>query len=217
MAPKLKAVIFDLDGTILDNEDIYARAFCSVLKARGISCENVKHISGIGVKENWERMKAELSLPEEPEDLASETQKFYLDHLPEIKIRPGFHKLVYFLRSQNVLVLLATSNIREIGQFVLEKMKISGLFDTKTFGDEVNRKKPAPDLFLAAIQKEHLLPNEVIVIEDSPSGIAAGRAANAKTWVIKTDRFTLEELTRANYIFPTFFELQRLLKQEIVV
>lgn len=216
MAVKLKAVIFDLDGTILDNEDIYARAFCAVLKKRGISCEEVKHVSGIGVKENWVRMRAELGLPDNPDTLTSETQKFYLEHISEVKIRPGFHKLVYYLRSQGILVLLSTSNIREIGQFVLEKMGISDLFDSKTFGDEVARKKPSPDLFLAAVQKEHLSPTEVIIIEDSPSGIAAGRAANAKTWVIKTDRFTRAQLAQADRLFPTFFELLRILKSSVI-
>lgn len=212
MVPKLKAVIFDLDGTILDNEDIYARAFCAVLKKRGISCEEVKHTSGIGVKENWVRMKAELGLPDDPDALTAETQKFYLDHLSEVKIRPGFHKLVFFLRSNGIKVLLSTSNIQEIGELVLNTRKIANLFDNKTFGDEVPRKKPAPDLFLAAIQKEELLPTEVLIIEDSPSGIAAGRAANAKTWVIKTDRFTREEVTRAQHVFQNFAELSALIK-----
>lgn len=217
MTVKLKAVIFDLDGTILDNEDIYARAFCSVLKRRNISCEEVKHVSGIGVKENWIRMAAALGLPDKPEDLAAETQQFYLDHLSEVKVRPGFRDLVHFLRGREIKVLLSTSNIQKIADLVLRTHNLTNLFDNKTFGNEVAHKKPAPDLFLAAMQKEGLLPTEVIIIEDSPSGIAAGRAANAQTWVIKTDRFTREQLAQANHVFPTFFELLRLLKEKIKV
>ena len=209
---KLKAIIFDLDGTILDNEEVYARAICAVLKRREISCEEVKHTSGIGVEENWVKMKADLGLREDPKSLASETEKFYLEHLGEVKVRPGFRELVHFLRREGIKVLLSTSSIRETAGIVLDTLKLGGLFDAKTFGDEVSRKKPAPDLFLKALQKEGLLPSQVLIIEDSPSGVSAGKAALTKTWVIKTERFTRNELAQADRVVGSFLELKNLLR-----
>ena len=93
----LKAVIFDLDGTLIDNEGVYERAFCAVLKKRGISCEAVSHTPGIGVKENWEKMVNRGVLSEDPQTLTAETYDFYLNNLTDIIVRPGVREVMHYL------------------------------------------------------------------------------------------------------------------------
>lgn len=207
----MKAVIFDLDGTLLDNEWVYDRAFCAVLKGLNISCEQLNHTPGIGVKENWKRMVANLQIARDPQELATQTQQFYLEHLDEVNLRPGAVDLLRSLKRRKIKTILATSSVAEVVQRVLELTKTAALFDSQTHGDEVARKKPAPDIFFKAMDKENLLPHETIIIEDSPAGIEAGKAADATVIALKTDLFTRDQLFRADRIAASFAEIAQLL------
>lgn len=207
----IRAIIFDLDGTIIDNEALYGKAFCAVLKKLDISCEEVEHTSGIGVYENWVKMKRDLNLAPDPADLTAQTQQFFLDNLDKVKVRPGFLDVARYLKKKGIKVLLATSNTTVIGRQILTTLKLDQLFDSMTFGDEVTRKKPAPDLFLKALEKAERRPREAIVVEDSPAGVAAAKNANTKIFALKTDRFNRIDLARADQIIEHFSELKELI------
>lgn len=208
-----QAVIFDLDGTLIDNEGIYDRAFCAVLKKRRISCEEVVHIPGIGVKENWEKMIERIGMKEDPQALADETQEFYLDHLGEVRVRSGVRELMYYLKFKKISRILATSNTSDIGTRVIGTLGIAHHFDLAVFGDEVPRKKPAPDLFLKAIQVRKLDPRSVIIVEDAPSGVEAAKAAGARVVAIKTEWATRSQLARADEIVDGFPQLLKVIKE----
>lgn len=208
----IRVVIFDLDGTIIDNEGLYGEAFCTILKGLGVSCENVKHTSGIGVRENWEKMKRDLSLSPDPNKLAAQTQQFYLDHIGQVEIRPGFIETARYLREKGIRIALATSNTTDVGQQIIETLKLQKIFDAVAFGDEVAYKKPAPDIFLKVLEKVKLHPREAVVVEDSPAGIAAAKNALIKVFALKTDRFNRIELARADRIIDRLEELEKLVK-----
>jgi beta-phosphoglucomutase len=208
----VRAVIFDLDGTILDNEGLYGKAFCAVLRKLGISCEKVKHTSGIGVLENWGRMKRELNLAQDPADLSAQTQQYYLDHIGQVEVRPGFIETARYLKEKGIKVVLATSNTTDVGKKILEELRIEKIFDALTFGDEVDKKKPAPDIFLKALERVGFRRGEAVVIEDSPAGIAAAKNALIKVFAIKTDRFNRIQLARANQTIDRFEELKEIIR-----
>lgn len=210
----LKAVIFDLDGTLIDNEWVYDRAFCAVLKGLEISCEQLNHSPGIGVKENWVRMVTDLQIDRDPQELATQTQQFYLEHLDEIKLREGAVDLLHSLKRRQIRTILATSSLTEVVQRVLGVTKTASLFDSQTHGNEVTRKKPAPDIFLKAMDKENLLPRETVILEDSPAGIEAGKTAGATVIALKTDWFTRDQLFRADRIAASFGEIAKLLHHD---
>jgi len=209
----LKAVIFDLDGTLIDNEGVYDRAFCAVLKKRGISCAEASHVPGIGVKENWEKMVNRGVISEDPQVLTTETYEFYLKNLSDIFVRPGVREVMYYLKVKGVKRILATSTGADVASRVVGTMGITHHFDSLTFGDEVPRRKPAPDLFLKALEKEDIYPEESLVIEDAPAGVEAAKAAGAPVVAIKTDWATREGLYRADKVVNNFADLLDLLKQ----
>ena len=110
---KVSAVIFDLNGTVLSDEDEYGAAFKEVLKSFGIRVKSdYPHLGGIGVFENWPifikkyKIKTEKTL----EQLTQETQKAYLKRLSTIRIKEGFENFAKALRDANILIALATSN-----------------------------------------------------------------------------------------------------------
>ncbi len=209
----LKGIIFDLDGTVIDSEWAYDRAFCHVLKALSISCEQLNHTPGIGVRENWEKMVKKLGIAGDPQELAAQTQNFYLDHLQEVSVRDGVTDLLRYLKRERVKTLLATSTVTTVATRVLETTRLAPFFDSKTFGDEVERRKPAPDIFLKAMDKEKLLPREVLIVEDSSSGIEAGKNAGAVVIALKTDWFTRSQLYRADFVAENFTRVTEIIKR----
>jgi HAD superfamily hydrolase (TIGR01509 family) len=210
----MKAIIFDLDGTLINNEWIYDRAYCEVLKNLNISCEQLNHTPGIGLEENWKRMIKDLSIDRASAELAKQTRDIYLQNLGEVKLRDGARELIFHLKRRQTLAILATSTTREVATQVLQQIDAENLFDFTVFGDEVEHKKPAPDIFLKAMDKAGLLPREAIVIEDSAAGVEAGKEAGAKVIALKTDWYTRDQLFRADFIANNFDQILKLIKTE---
>jgi beta-phosphoglucomutase len=202
------AVIFDLDGTILDNEDVYGRAFNEVLKNLGVdTTKPVSHQYGIGVKENWILYKKNLNLKtsKTPEILAQETQHEYLKMLKEVTVRPGFEDFVKNLKDGGIKVALATSNTRGVTQEVLDKMGLQGIFDEVTTAEEVVHRKPDPDLFTVTADKLGVERNECLVIEDAPSGVEAAHRAGMKVVAITDGNG--DRLSDADLVVTGFSEI----------
>jgi HAD superfamily hydrolase (TIGR01509 family) len=205
---KLSAVIFDLDGTILENEDEYGRAFNEVLKSLGVDATKpVPHERGIGVTENWILYKKNFSLntPKTPEILAKETQDAYIKMLDGVTIRPGFNDFVEGLKKKGIKIALATSNTREVARLVLDKLGLQGNFDEITTAEEVFLRKPNPDLFTVTADKLGVEGNECLVVEDSASGVTAAHRAGMKVVAI-TDGGE-DKPTEADLVINGFSEI----------
>ena len=176
----ISAVIFDLDGTVLDNEDEYGAAFRKVLLSLGKRTDKkFPHTSGIGVKENWPRLLAKYRIKtrKSMEELARETQNAYLEQLPRITLKRGFENFIEELKDSGIAVAMATSNAWWIVDEVSGSLELEGLFDSTTTGEEVAYKKPDPEIFLLTAKKLGVEPEECLVFEDSVAGIEAAKAA----------------------------------------
>lgn len=205
------AVIFDLDGTVLDNEHIYAQAFLVVLKRYGIDGKNDEfaHARGIGLEKNWEHLKATYTQLAgiEITQLVHETQDVYHDMATQISIRSGFQEFRDSLKEEGVILGLATSNNWWVVEDELEDLGLSKQFDMITTGEEVAQKKPAPDIFLVAARKLEVEPEECVVIEDSPAGITAAKEAGMKVIAILNEMTRREDIAKADLIVNGFEEL----------
>src|SRR3990170_9034506 len=102
----MKAVIFDLDGTLINNEWIYDQAYCVVLKSLNISCDQLNHIPGIGLQENWERMVNDLGIKKTSAELAAQTRDAYLQNINKVKLRDGARELIFDLKRKHTLAIL---------------------------------------------------------------------------------------------------------------
>lgn len=207
---KLAAVIFDLDGTVLDNEDEYGEAFRQVLKSLGKKVKaKYPHTAGIGVKENWPRLLAKYRLKTDRsvEELAQRTQSAYLKLLPKVESKKGFEKFIKDLKDSGIMTALATSNAWWIVEEVLEKLNLERFFDVVTTGEEVDYKKPDPDLFLLTAKKLGLEPDEILVIEDSQAGIEAAHRAGMKVVGMARNRKHAKELAGADLVVTSYLDL----------
>ena len=128
----LKAVIFDLDGTVLDNEAVYGKAFRKVLTEQGgrnLPSGNPQ-VSGIGIEANWKLLLSKYKLDSslKIEELIDKTQKYYRELFSEVKVRPGFRELVQDLQSKEVKLALATSNTKDVTEEIISYFQLGEFF-----------------------------------------------------------------------------------------
>ncbi|BCX14975.1 MAG: haloacid dehalogenase [Patescibacteria group bacterium] len=176
----LKAVIFDLNGTILDDEEIYAKSFKNVLLSLGVKVgDNFTHTTGIGVKENWANFKAKyhFNTDKSLDELSSLTQEEYLKEFPKVKLRAGFLEFVRNLRLSGIKTAIATSNDYRMVEKFFEKFGLEEYFDVVTSCEEVSLNKPSPQIFLITASKLGVEPHECLVFEDSQAGAISAKLA----------------------------------------
>lgn len=177
------AVIFDLNGTLLSDEDEYGKAFATVLKQFGVAdIPEVPHTAGIGVAENWPKLieKYQVKTDKSAEQLAIETQSAYESLLDSVTLQEGVIDFIKDLKESGIIVALGTSNTWQVVDKVIEKFELEGLFDAITTGEEVENKKPSPDIFLVTAEKLEVDPGKCLVFEDADAGIEAAHAAGMK-------------------------------------
>lgn len=207
---KISAVIFDLDGTILDNEDEYGKAFGEVLKKLGKKPDSAyPHTQGIGVEGNWEILipKYKIKTKKTIDELAKETQNEYLKLLPEVTLKEGIGEFISDLKDSGILVALATSNTWPTVDKVFKEFGLEGIFSVVTTGEEVTFRKPDSEIFLLTIQKLGVDLKECLVIEDTPAGVEAAHTAGMKVVAIARDKKHAEELKKADLIIFNFLEM----------
>jgi len=182
---KYKAVIFDMDGLMLDTERAARDAWRNALHdlagpASDVDANAVyETMLGRTVVEARQRV-LELLGPNFPVDEAFAREeagiRAFLDR-GENLTRPGLHKILSAIDDWGFLKAVATSTAREDALHSLRMAGLNGRFDEMAFGDEVARGKPAPDIYVLVAGRLGVAPEACLVLEDSSAGVLAGRAA----------------------------------------
>ena len=185
----IAAVIFDLDGTVLLNEQVWETAFRAVMDKYQIS--NVKlqmpngwiHEPGIGVESNWKRMVP----ADRVQELSQETREEFRNLGRGVDLRPGVIELIQRIKERKWLTGLATSTYWYVVEDELEQLSLELAFDVMTTGEEVMAPKPDPEIYLLTAQKLNVEPKECLVIEDSVGGVRAGVEAGMQVLALESD------------------------------
>ena len=178
---QIRAVIFDLDGLLIDSEIISYRLYQELLRPYGHNLTLEDYASGYSGKtapENMRKAVETYGLPfrvEEGLEKIFAMEREYLER--GVALKPGADKLLTYLRQKQYKILLATSSTKDRALTILMKNGIEQFFDHMVFGYEVERGKPWPDIFLKAAEKAHAAPADCLVLEDSEAGIQAAHAA----------------------------------------
>ncbi|OGM26108.1 hypothetical protein A3D00_01810 [Candidatus Woesebacteria bacterium RIFCSPHIGHO2_02_FULL_38_9] len=203
-------VIFDLDGTVLDDEGQYEMAFKKVLKSLGVKPEpNFPHVPGIGVRENWPRFLSHYKIrtKKSVDELAGETQIAYFQEFSEVELNPGFLELVQKVRNHGIKTALATSNSSMMLERINFKFHLERYFDAMVTREEVYQSKPFPEIFIKTSTKLNLPPSECLVIEDAKAGVDAAHAAGMKVIGLARDKTHAKTLKGADKIIFSFIDL----------
>jgi HAD superfamily hydrolase (TIGR01509 family) len=178
----LSAVIFDMDGVLIDSETIWARKEYDMFKMEypGWTKERQRQLAGRSVEDIFALMKGWY--PALPYDLDG-WRELYLEFASEIygketQLNPGVKELVFSLRNSGLKIALATSTSRELLNVIIKRFDLSVMFDVIITASEVEGKgKPAPDIYLRTLDVLGVAAQDAIAIEDTPNGIKAAKAA----------------------------------------
>jgi HAD superfamily hydrolase (TIGR01509 family) len=207
----IEAVVFDLDGVLLDTEQVWDEAREQLAKERGGRWHEraQRDMMGMSSRE-WSRyMHETIGLPEPPERINAEVVErlvtSYREHLPVI---PGAREAVERLAARWPLGLASSSN-RELIDLALELLGVSGLFAATVSSEEVARGKPAPDVYLEAARRLSADPTRTTAIEDSQNGILSAKAADMRVIAIPNRHFPPDEraLEQADVVLASPAEL----------
>ena len=187
----IDAVVFDLDGVLVDSEEIWDRAREQLAKERGGRWHDgaQRDMMGMSSKE-WSRyMHDVIGLEEPPEEINREVVRrlteLYGEHLPVIA---GAKEAVERLAAHWPLGLASSSN-RELIDLVLELLGVRALFTATVSSEEVERGKPAPDVYLEAARRLGVEPTRTAAVEDSHNGMLAAKAAGMRVIAIPNSHF----------------------------
>jgi HAD superfamily hydrolase (TIGR01509 family) len=206
----LKAVIFDMDGVLVDSEPIHFRANQMTLKEMfGIELdyEYYKHFIGSTIKAMWQEMHSHFHITGCTwEDLMKRNDEILeqiieTEGYPEV---PGAAALVRQLHDEGYLLAVASSSKREKIVRNMESLGILDCFRVLVSGMELANPKPAPDIFLKTVQELGVQPEECIVIEDSANGAQASKAAKIPCLGFLNPNSGEQDLSAADYLFEDF-------------
>jgi HAD superfamily hydrolase (TIGR01509 family) len=207
----IEAVVFDLDGVLLDSEQVWDEAREQLAEERGGRWHDQAQKDMMGMSSTeWSRyMHERIGLPEPPEEINREVVErlaaIYREHLPAIA---GAKESVERLAARWPLGLASSSN-RELIDLALELLGVKHLFAATVSSEEVDRGKPAPDVYLEVARRLGVDPNQAAAVEDSRNGILAAKAAGMRVLAIPNRHFPpgAEALAQVDVVLDSLAEL----------
>jgi HAD superfamily hydrolase (TIGR01509 family) len=203
MNSKIRAVIFDMDGVLVDSEPLINAAAITMFKEKGLVVQPTDFLPFVGAGENRyiggvaEKYQFPLDLPA----AKKRTYEIYLDLVPsQLEAFPEAHHLVLDCRKAGLQVAVASSADKVKVFANLHKIDLPPEFwDAAVVAEDVARQKPAPDIFLAAAKKLNANPSTCVVVEDAVNGIQAAKAAGMRCVAIASS-FPVERLQEADVV-----------------
>jgi len=188
-APGYKALIFDLDGTLVDSMPAHFKSWCKALEVqghRGVFPEDVFYaMGGRPTRDIVEVLNGEQGLNLDPAAVAYSKKKAFLEHLDKVELIPEVADVVRAHRGK-IPMAIASGGSREVVEKTLQQLGISDWFDEVVSCTEVEKGKPAPDVFLEAASRLGVAPGDCVVYEDARPGILAAREAGMEVIVVPT-------------------------------
>lgn len=198
---KIKAVFFDFDGVIVDSLSFWENLFNKVIKTYQLDATPLLKNDGI----NFTTHEAiEIMLQHQQrftkhlyQDIIHWTEKFYTDNFHDhIKLNEQAIDVLKTLKSNHIQIILVSNSSRQQIDYAFQEFNLSNYFDDTISADDVKKGKPNPEGYLKALEKKNRLKNEVIIIEDSTTGIQTAKNAGINCLIYKNENYVNEK----NYI-----------------
>src|SRR5271166_65874 len=205
MPASIRAVVFDLDGLMFDTEALYFRVSSEMVAARGktFTPEIMRAMIGRRSVEAGYMLKTMTGL-NEPLDvlLADVRQRFYAEMETAVHPTPGLFHLLDRLGHHGLPLAVATSSRRSYAAQLLGQHRLLDRFRFVLGSEDVAHGKPDPEIYLTAIERFDVPPRSVLVLEDSPAGVASGRAAGTYVVGVPHEHSPAQALQSADLIVP---------------
>lgn len=206
----VQAVIFDLDGTMLDNNPFHLKSWLQYLKDKKIeiSLEDFnRHVSGRTNKDALEFIFKRKMNEEEAHRLTWEKEAIYRElYKSEIKEVKGLSSLLGYFKNKGIKMAIATSGIRPNIDFMFEHLPVREFFSEIVDSSMIKKGKPDPEIYFLTAQKMNVPARHCLVFEDSIPGIQAAEAAGMPVIALTTTH-SPKEMVMADYIIHDFSDL----------
>lgn len=216
MPSRFSAVIFDLDGVLADSEPWWNQIDARLLAEHGVSYRGEYHRNVLGVSYRLavEFYKNAFHISASVEELMRRRGEIATDFFANrVGLFPSAMTTLQQLREMKLYLAVATSSVSASARPFLDRTGIRGFFNVAVTGDEVQRGKPHPDIYLQTAKKLEIAPEACLVIEDALGGVAAAKSASMRVAAIPDMRFVnrREYEKEADYVLGNLLEIPALI------
>ena len=206
----IRAVIFDMDGVIVESENAHVEAEKQVLSKYGISisADELHEYAGTTAKKMFTELIEKYKLKVKVERILREKEQILFKFLEEdAQPTKGIIELLVKLKGRNMKLCIGSSSPMKQIEYVLKKLSITCLFDCAVGSDDIIHSKPDPEIFLKAAARLGLKPQECLVVEDAKLGVEAAKRAGMKCIGFKNPNSGHQDLSKADIVIDSFSEL----------
>lgn len=213
MLQDIKAVIFDLDGSLVDSMWIWKDIDVEYLGRFGITLPHnlQKEIEGKSFSETAVFFKERFQIPDSLEQMKEDWNRMAWDkYINDVPLKPGADLFLQYCINHGIKLGIATSNSRQLVEAVADARGFGKNFDCIMTACEVAKGKPAPDIYLAVADKLGVQPKDCLVFEDIVPGIMAGKNAGMRVCAVEDEysmHQTLDKKELADYYIKDFYEI----------
>ncbi|WP_299052911.1 HAD family phosphatase [uncultured Polaribacter sp.] len=211
---KIKCVIFDMDGVIIDSEEIHKKAYYETFVSLGLNVSEdlYKTLTGSSTINAFQKLVKHFDLNLNPEDLVLDKRKRYVNFFendPNLKLVAGVEDIIkYFYEKQITLILASSSAMINIDR-VFNRFNLNNYFTAKISGADLTASKPHPEIFEKAAILANIPKENCVVIEDSDNGIMAANDAGIFVFGYKNPLSEGQTLENADFIINNFKRLKK--------
>ena len=200
---RVSAVIFDVDGTLIDSNAAHAETWALALSEHGFPCEvaDVRPLVGMGGDKLLPAIVGVEHTSSQGRAIAERKKSLFAERLPRLKATRGARSLVSYLRDQKKDIVIATSADEEEMLALLEQAGVADLIPRRASKDDVTRSKPDPDLVQAALSKTGSRAARAVMIGDTPYDVEAARRAGLQTIALRCGGYWSDSELRTTAIF----------------
>ncbi len=185
-----KAVIFDLDGVLVNLPDGHYEALNKALGLFGAHIEKNEHyeyFNGLPTRKKIEELERQGRLPAGLKETINSIKQKYTKELIARYCPPDYSKLILatHLKNKNYLLGCCSNSVKDTIKLVLESSELLDFFDVIIGNDEVTNPKPHPEIYLRAFEQLGVKPHECIIVEDAHYGVEAAKASGATVYEVR--------------------------------
>lgn len=195
----IKAIIFDMDGVLIDAKEWHYEALNRALSLFGFEISRYDHLTtydGLPTKDKLEMLSLERGLPRQLHSFINKQKQSYTMEIAHSNCKPRFAQqyALSCLKASGYKLAVASNSIRDSVELMMEKSNLRIYLDAMLSTADVSRAKPNPEIYIKAIERLNSVPSECLVVEDNRNGIKAALDSGAHVLVVKG----LNEVNLAN-------------------